>query len=140
LKYAAGPTIRIRTGDADHGILFTGDEGRIFVNRKRLGGLPVERLADDPLPADAVRFGHCRNYWSTYGMTHVRHFFDCIRRGDTPIADAETGHRTATACHLANIALRLGRTVRWDPEREIILDDHRATAMLSRASNRLSRS
>jgi predicted dehydrogenase len=118
LKYADGTTIRIRTGDDDYGILFTGDEGRIFVNRKRLGGSPVERLADDPLPADSVRFGHCRSYWSTYGMTHVRHFFDCVRRGDAPISDVETGHRTATACHLANIALRLGRSVRWNPDRE----------------------
>ena len=49
-----------------------------------------------------------------------------------PIADVEGGHRTATACHLANISLRLGRKLSWDPSKEEILGDREASAMLER--------
>jgi hypothetical protein len=48
------------------------------------------------------------------------------------VSDLESGHRVATACHLANISLKLGRGVRWDAEKETILDDAEATGMLER--------
>lgn len=48
--------------------------------------------------------------------SHVRNFLDCIKSRARPAADVEDGHRTATACHLANISLRLTRKVRWDAE------------------------
>jgi predicted dehydrogenase len=60
---------------------------------------------------------------------HVRNFLDCIKTRQTPIADVEEGHHTAIACHLANISLRLGRSVRWDPEKEQIIGDKEAAAM-----------
>ncbi|MBP8132398.1 MAG: gfo/Idh/MocA family oxidoreductase, partial [Candidatus Hydrogenedentes bacterium] len=47
-------------------------------------------------------------------------------------APAETGHRTATLGHIGNIALLLGRKLRWDPDRERFLDDDTANRMLSR--------
>ncbi len=50
----------------------------------------------------------------------------------TPISDLESGHRVATACHLANISLRIGRKVRWDGERETIVGDEEAARMLVR--------
>ena len=63
---------------------------------------------------------------------HARNFLDCIRSRQQPISDIEGGHRTATACHLANISLRLGRSVRWDPETETIVGDREASAMIVR--------
>jgi predicted dehydrogenase len=63
---------------------------------------------------------------------HVRDFLDCVKSRRRPHADVEDGHRTATACHLANISLRTGRKIRWDPEREEILGDREASAMLER--------
>ena len=63
---------------------------------------------------------------------HVRNFIDCIKSRQKTIADAEEGHHTAVACHLANISLRLGRMVRWDPEKETIPNDKEAAAMLER--------
>jgi predicted dehydrogenase len=63
---------------------------------------------------------------------HVRNFLDCIKSRERPIADVEEGHHTAVACHLANISLRLGRKVRWDPEKEEILGDKEAQAMTVR--------
>ncbi len=64
---------------------------------------------------------------------HARNFVDCIKSRQRPNADVEEGHRTAVACHLANISLRLGgRTLRWDAEREEILEDREASAFLER--------
>ena len=44
----------------------------------------------------------------------------------------EIGHRSATVCHLGNIAIRLGRPIRWDPVKEQIVGDTEAAAMQSR--------
>jgi predicted dehydrogenase len=63
---------------------------------------------------------------------HVRNFLDCIKSRQRPIADIEDGHHTAVACHLANMSLRLGRSLRWDPETEQIPGDREASAMLVR--------
>lgn len=63
---------------------------------------------------------------------HVRNFLDCVKTRERPIADVEDGHRTTLTCHLANISLRTGRKLRWDPEKEEIIDDAEATAMLER--------
>jgi len=62
---------------------------------------------------------------------HIRNFLDCIKSRRDPIADLESGHRVATACHLANISLRTGHKVMWDSESEQILGDARASEMLA---------
>jgi predicted dehydrogenase len=63
---------------------------------------------------------------------HVRNFLDCMKSRQRPIADVEQGHEVTTACHLANIALKVGRLVRWDAEKEEIPGDREANAMLER--------
>jgi predicted dehydrogenase len=63
---------------------------------------------------------------------HVRNFLDCIKTRQRPIADVEEGHRTATTCHLANMSLRLGRSVRWDADKQEIVGDAEAASMLTR--------
>ncbi|MCZ2151088.1 MAG: Gfo/Idh/MocA family oxidoreductase [Bryobacterales bacterium] len=64
---------------------------------------------------------------------HVRNFLDCIKTRQRPIADVEGGHQITTACHLANLSLRLGgRSLRWDAEKETIAGDAEAAAMMRR--------
>jgi hypothetical protein len=46
------------------------------------------------------------------------------------VADVEIGHRSVIACHLANIAVRLGRYVRWDAEQEKIIGDAEAQKLV----------
>jgi len=65
-------------------------------------------------------------------VSHVRNFLDCIKSRQRPAADVEDGHRTATACHLANISLRLDRKVRWDAAKEEIVGDREASTHLTR--------
>lgn len=135
MKYANGVTIRVRPNRSEHGILFEGDEGRIYVGRKRLSGKPVEDLVRNPLPLNSVSLTHRRcNIFNSYNAAHILHFFDCILTKEKPISDVVSQHRSASACHLANISMRLGRSIRWNSETEEIVDDPIATLMLSRLS------
>ena len=51
-------------------------------------------------------------------VPHHRNFLDCLKTGQQPFASGEIGHRTATICHLNNIAMTLGRKLTWSPEKE----------------------
>jgi predicted dehydrogenase len=114
--------------DERSGILFEGEKGRIFVSRRTLAGKPVEQLADDPLPEDAIT----KLYRGRTPGDHMRNFVECIRSRDLPISDIYSQHRSTTSLHLANISIRLGRPIKWDPETETIIGDKGAAAMLGR--------
>jgi hypothetical protein len=62
---------------------------------------------------------------------HARNFLDCMRSRQDPVTDIESGHRVASACHLANISLHTGRKVVWDAEKEQIAGDEQASSMLA---------
>jgi hypothetical protein len=70
--------------------------------------------------------------WTRVKRSHMANFFDCIASGNTPISDVVTVGNGTITCHLANIALRLGRKLVWNPEEESFVDDDEANAMLSR--------
>ena len=114
--------------DTDNGILFEGDKGRIFVGRGQLSGKPVEELADNPLPEDALR----KAYKGKEPTGHMANFFDCIKSREEPISDVFSHHRALTTGHLANIALRLDRELKWDPVKEAIVGDDEAQSFISR--------
>ena len=63
---------------------------------------------------------------------HVRNFLDAIKTRQKTIASAEDGHRTAVACHLANISLRTKSMIEWDADKEQITNNKQAAAMLER--------
>ena len=65
-------------------------------------------------------------------MLNKRDWLNSIRSRKLPVCDVEEGHRVATATHLANISMRLGRSLRWDPQNEDILGDRKASALLER--------
>lgn len=92
-----------------NGIRFVGTNGWIWVRRGAIEASD-EDLILTPLPAGAERL-----YASA---DHMGNFIECARSRRDPICDVETGHRSATECHLANIALLLGRPLEWDAERE----------------------
>ena len=68
------------------------------------------------------------------GVSHARNFLDCVRSRRDPIAHVEIGHRSATVCHLGNIAVRLckKKVLHWDPAAERFTNDDEANAMLTR--------
>ena len=127
------------TDTGRNGILFEGSEGRIFVNRSSLTGVPVDELAEKPLPRDAFRLYEFdnlnrpeRNGKIEAIVNHMGNFFDCVATGRQPISDAESQHRSATTCHLGNIACRLGRPLSWDATVEQFVADEEANRLLSR--------
>jgi predicted dehydrogenase len=61
-----------------------------------------------------------------------RDFLDCVKSRRDPYFPVDIGHRVSTVCHLANIAIKLGRKLKWDPERELFPGDDAANAMLKR--------
>jgi predicted dehydrogenase len=92
-----------------NGIRFEGTDGWIWVNRDEITASDPQLLTA-PLPENAVRLYLSNN--------HMGNFFDCVRSRKAPICDVETGHRSATMCHLAAISLRTGKSLKWDPDRE----------------------
>ncbi len=62
---------------------------------------------------------------------HHQNFLHAVRTRTNPVAPAEIGHRTATLCHLLNIAMLLDRPLKWDPHYERIIGDDEANRLLS---------
>jgi hypothetical protein len=83
-----------------------------------------------------VRLDNDTRYLGTANYIHLREFFDCVRGGKPPISDVASQHRSATACHLANISMRLGRRLQWNAAAERFEDDAEADSLLSRAARR----
>ena len=67
-----------------------------------------------------------------YHLTHVQNFIDCMGSRKRPNSDVEIGHNSMIACHLGNIAQRLGRQIKWDVEREVVIGDAEAQRYVSR--------
>lgn len=125
--FADGKEIELRH-DQGNGILFEGTKGRIFVNRGRLTGTPVDDLKGNPLPADALK-----SVYKDRELTdHFRNFMIACQDRNDPISDVHSHHRALTTCHLAGIAARMGRKLKWDPKAEKIVGDEQAQALVDR--------
>jgi len=100
------------TSEGDNGILFEGTKGRLFVNRGRITGKPVEDLEQNPLPDDAME----KVYGGPLTENHVANFIAGIESREQPVSDVWSHNRMLEICHLSNIAMRLDRPVAWNPE------------------------
>ncbi|MFN0168886.1 MAG: hypothetical protein ACKV22_20870 [Bryobacteraceae bacterium] len=72
-----------------------------------------------------------RGTMSIQHFPHVRNFLDCVKSRQKPVRDIEIGHRSTTACHLANISYRTGERIEWDGAAERITNSARANALLT---------
>ena len=111
-----------------NGILFEGTEGRFHVSRDRMKGKPVEDLKEQPLSEELLS----KLYKGKKPGNHMGNFFECIADRTDPISDVYSHHRAMTTCHLANIAIRLGRKITWDSVKEQIVGDPAANLWLAR--------
>jgi predicted dehydrogenase len=121
-KYANGTTI-ICGQDQPDGTTFEGATGTIYVNREKLESMP-SRVVLEPLAASDVHLNKSQN--------HYGNWLDCIRSRELPICDVAIGHRSASVCHLGNIAVRSQKTVDWDPIKEVIIGDDGLAQMTQR--------
>jgi predicted dehydrogenase len=120
MRYANG--VVIEPGDARMGgAIFVGKKGRVTINRGICESDP-EELAIEAL----------RDRPANFNDNHLKNWLDCIKSRAKPVADVEIGHRSATVCHLGNIARWTGRKLRWNPVKELFVGDQGANQYLDR--------
>lgn len=129
LKFSDDALMHVQHGP-DNGIWFEGPKGKIFVNRGRITGEPLDNLsaADKEWLDGEVK----KLYKGKQLRGHVQNFFDCVKDRGEPVSDVYTHHRELSSCHLCNLAMLLKRKLRWDPDKEEFVGDDQANALLAR--------
>ena len=127
-KYANGVEITIANSsqlEMGMGTRWLGEDGRwVHVDRSRQSTQPAS-LWFDVVGPEETKLYHSRD--------HQRNFLDGVKSRRPTITPAESAHRSASVGQLGLIAIMTGRTLRWDPATETILDDPAASALLGRA-------
>lgn len=127
-KFASGIEM-IVTSRGDNGVLFEGSKGRMFVNRGKITGEPIEQNWDE---GQFTQEDLTRLYKGKPFEGHKNNFYRCIREGGLPVSDVYSHVQMMNTCHLAAIAARLGRVIKWDPKTEKVLDDEQAASFFAR--------
>ncbi len=128
LRYASGTVIQADLPEnkgPKMGGIFTGEKGKIEINRNRLAANPPELIQDAPPAAD-------KSEYASVSHEHIADWVQCMRTRRPPVAPAIVGHRSTILCHLINICRELDRKLQWDPVKEEFLGDDQANALRSR--------
>jgi len=127
MQWANGVEMRFVDGKREPlGVKFEGEDGWVFVKERHLGGTfdaEPKSLLRDPIRPDEVQLPISNH--------HQQNFIQCCKSREDPVAPIDVAVRSDTLCQLTNIATRLGRKLRWDPDREIFPDDPGANRWLS---------
>ena len=128
-RYANG--VQLFIGDKTRypgGVRWIGERGWVHVTRSGIQTEP-KHLVKEKFGPEEIHFYQP----PPDRQGHRRNFLDCVKTRTQPIAPIEVAHRSITVAHLGNIAMLLGRKIRWNPENEEIIGDSTASRMLSRA-------
>jgi predicted dehydrogenase len=122
LRYANGVPLSFKSGGGDL-TRFVGTQGWVNISR---GGLDAEpkSLLTSPLGPDEVRLPESTG--------QARNFVDSIKTRSPAVSPVESAARSDIISHLGDIAIRTGRTIRWDPRLETIVGDDAAQRMMVR--------
>jgi len=115
-EYASGVKFTWKPGGDK--TTFVGTEGTIAASRSRAEAEPKSLLTRRRLPHELSLLQPERN--------HVQNFINCVRERRTPVSDLDSAVQSDFMTHLGSIACRVGRTIRWDPEKEEIIGDEEA--------------
>jgi predicted dehydrogenase len=110
--------------NVDSGAEYIGTKGKMFISKRGKFEVRGERNRPLDVSLDGVPKSEVPQ--------NQQNWIDCIKSGSVPNANVDIAHRTATAAHLGNIAVRLQRSLRFDPQKEQILGDEEANALLTR--------
>jgi predicted dehydrogenase len=122
IKFIYANGVEMERGGAN-GILFTGTDGKVEVNRGYFQTWP-EEIGRQPIGPNDVHL------YESPG--HQVDWINCIRSRRRPICDVAIGASSVTVCHLSNIAYWLERPIKWDPEKREIIGDEAAARWLDR--------
>jgi predicted dehydrogenase len=109
--------------NCDSGAEFYGTQGQMFLSRRGKIEVILDGKGRQPLDVPQI---------DQNTEAHVADFIDAIRTGRRSNADAQIAHLTTSLCHLGNIAIRLGRSLRFDPNQERFIDAPDADALVAR--------
>ncbi len=132
MHYANGVPVRfiLKRGPMG-GAVFVCEKGKLEINRNKFTSNPTSIAAELLKKVDAVaeekKWSDQTALWQA--KWHMQNWLDCIKTRNRPVADVEIGHRSITVCHLANIARRLGRPLKWDPAKETFPGDDEANKL-----------
>lgn len=108
--------------NVDSGAEFYGTKGKMFLSKRgKLEILDEGNKRIDAKPKDPPQL-----------LGHAADFLDAIKIGRRPNVEIEIGHLSTTLIHLGNMAMRVGRSLNFDPRTEQIIGDEQANALLSR--------
>lgn len=127
IEYTYADGVRLIAADNNRnkqGVVFEGADGWVYVRRGFLDAEP-KSLLQERIGPDEIQLYRSND--------HKRNWLECIRSRRPTVAPVEVGHRSCTMCLLGSIAMRLGRKLRWDPEKEEFIDDAAANHMRSRS-------
>jgi predicted dehydrogenase len=123
---------KVQSRPQNHGICFHGNKATMVLDRSgyeiwedRNPGKSVEKVDNPRFWGDGKPGNEVDGPWQ-------RLFVDCVKNGTQPPVDIAESHQATVCCHLANIAYRVGRTIRWGGRHESIPGDPEASALLSR--------
>jgi len=124
--------VRLRVASNNHcrqGVRFIGDKGWVHITRNKLDANPESLLKEKIGPEEI----HLARPSGDHRQGHRRDFLDCVKTRAQTITPVDIGHRSSIVAHLGNIAMMVGREIRWDPKREQIINDLEAGRMLGRS-------
>jgi hypothetical protein len=117
------------TSHGDNGITFEGTKGKMFVNRGKITGVPIEENWDKDLYSDEDVVAL---YKGKPFEGHKNNFYRCVREGGLTVSDPFSHLQAMAVCHLSTLTARLGRKIRWDPKTEQVIGDEQANSFTSR--------
>ena len=106
------------------GVVFQGTEGWVYVKRGHIDAEP-KSLLDSQIGPNEIHLPKSSG--------QQRQFLDCIKSREQTVSNIDVAVRSDTLSHLTDICTRLGRKVRWDPDKEEVVGDAEASRMLTRA-------
>jgi predicted dehydrogenase len=126
-KYANGIEMRVANASRlPHGMGTTwyGDLGWIHVDRGNRISASDPEILEEVIGDNEIRLYKSDN--------HYQNFIDCVRSGKQAIAPVEVAYRAISVALLGEIAMTTGETIKWDPDKEEIIGNPRASRLLSR--------
>jgi predicted dehydrogenase len=120
--YKDGYTVSISNKNT-MGCKWIGEGGWVYVNRGKIDASNPEwiRESTDRGPVKAYK-----------SQDHRRNFIEGVLTRTECICPAETAHRSITPGHLGYVSDRLGRPLKWDPEKEVVIGDDEADKLLKK--------
>lgn len=107
-----------------HGILFEGSNGWVFVNRDEFNTQP-KSLLQEKIGPNEIHLPESN--------LHQRNWVGSIKSRKPAICNIDVAVRSESVCHISDIAMRVGRKLKWDPEKEEFVGDAEANRRLIRA-------